>query len=99
MAIYAYKHKGPIRESVDDYLRSQTTQMGTQGCYEVCRTITPLGKALSDLKVQVTRPEDIPLLGIKFGSQDIQRFFYWNVMKCCWIDDYDFITDAMINFD
>jgi SAM-dependent methyltransferase len=99
MAIYAYRRKGPIREFVDDYLRSHTTEMGTQECYEFCQTITLLGKALSDLKVQVVIPEDIPLLDITIGSQDVQRFFYWNVMKCFWNDDFDFTTNTIVNFD
>ena len=34
-----------------------------------------------------TSPEDIPLLGIKAGHQDVQRFIYWNVFKCYWNDD------------
>jgi SAM-dependent methyltransferase/uncharacterized protein YbaR (Trm112 family) len=99
MAVYAYKRKGPVREFVDDYLRSHTTQMKAEECYEVCRAITLLGKALSDLKVQVTIPADIPLLDIKRGSEDVQRFFYWNVMKCFWNDSYDLDTNTMINFD
>lgn len=99
LAIYVYKKKGPIREFTDDFLRSRTTQMTPEECYQFCRAVTLLGKALSDLKDEVYLPEDIPLLGIKAGPQDVQRFFYWNVMKCFWNDDYDFKTNAVINFD
>jgi len=99
IAVYVYKRKGPIREFTDDYLRKHVTQMMAEECYEFCQAVTLLGKALSDLKAMVDVPADIPLLGIKSGPQDVQRFFYWNVMKCFWNDGYDFETNAVINFD
>jgi SAM-dependent methyltransferase len=99
LALYVYNRKGPIREFTDDYLRSHCMQMTAEECYQFCKAITLLGKALSNLKAEVVIPDDIPLLGIKAGQQDIQRFFYWNVMKCFWNDDYDFMTNAIINFD
>ncbi len=99
MAIYVYKKKGPIREFTDDYLRKHTTQMTAQECYKFCEAITRLGKALSALKAEVQIPTDMPLLDVKAGTEDIQRFFYWNVMKCFWNEDYDFTTNTVINFD
>lgn len=99
LALYVYKRKSPIREFTDDFLRSFTTQMTPEDCYEFCKTLTYLGKALSELKAEVVIPNDIPLLGIKAGRQDVQRFFYWNVMKCFWNGDYDFTTNVIINFD
>ena len=99
LALYVYKRKSPIREFTDDYLRNYTTKMSAEECYQFCQGVTLLGKALSDLKAEVFVPQDIPLLGIKSGRQDVQRFFYWNVMKCFWNEDYDFITNVVINFD
>jgi SAM-dependent methyltransferase/uncharacterized protein YbaR (Trm112 family) len=99
MAIYVYKRKGPIREFTDDYLRRHTTQMAAEECYEFCRAITLLGKALSELNTEIQIPTDIPLLGVKAGTEDVQRFFYWNVMKCFWNDEYDLATNVTINFD
>jgi len=99
MAVYVYRRKGPIREFTDDYLRAHTTKMTAQECYELCQSITLLGKALSELKTEMEVPADIPLLGIQAGPQDVQRFFYWNVMKCFWNDQYDFTTNVVINFD
>jgi SAM-dependent methyltransferase len=99
LALYVYKRKSPIREFTDDYLRNYTTKMTAEECYEFCRGVTLLGKALSGLKAEVFIPQDIPLLEIKSGRQDVQRFFYWNVMKCFWNDDYDFTTNVVINFD
>lgn len=99
MALYVYKQKGPIREFTDDYVRGFTTQMTAQECYELCRAFTLFGKSLSDLKAKVHIPADIPLLHIEAGTHDVQRFFYWNVMKCFWNDEYDFETNTIINFD
>jgi SAM-dependent methyltransferase len=99
MALYVYRRKGPIREFADDYLRRYTTEMEAKDCYEFCKAVTLLGKALSDLKTQVEIPADIPLLDLTAGSEDVQRFFYWNVLKCFWNDDYDLVTNTVINFD
>ncbi len=43
--------------------------------------------------------EDIPVLGIYKGKTDLQRFIHWNVMKCFWNDEFDFLTNNIINFD
>jgi len=79
MAVYVYSRKSPIREFTDDYLRSQTTGMSAEQCYEFCKSITLLGKALSELNAEVVVPEDIELLGIEAGTHDVQRLFYWSV--------------------
>ena len=73
--------------------------MPAEECYELCRQITLLGKALSDVKVDVVIPEEIPLLEIPAGADDVQRFVYWNVLKCFWNEDYDFETNVIVNFD
>lgn len=99
IAIYVYRVKGPIREFVDDYVRERTTKMSAEECYAFCRSVTELGRALSGLHADVDVPEPIPLLQIEAGAQDVQRFVYWNVMKCFWNDDYDFETNVVINFD
>jgi hypothetical protein len=57
-----------------------------------------LGKTLSDLEVSFECP-DIPLLGIKGGIYDIQRFIYWNFLKCFWKGDWGFELSKSTNFD
>jgi SAM-dependent methyltransferase len=99
ICFYVYKKKGPIREFCDDHIRAQTVNMSPEECYRVSEAITKLGKALSDLKVTVDVPEDIPLLGIQAGKQDIQRFIYWNVFKCYWNDTMDWDSNVITNFD
>ena len=96
---YTYKIKAPIREFADTFIREKTTKMNYDDCYEFSRKITLLGKALSELKSIVDIPEDIPLLGIKKGKIDVQRFIYWHIMKCFWNEDHGMEASIMTNFD
>jgi SAM-dependent methyltransferase len=99
VAIYVYRQKGPIREFADDFIRERTTRMSAEDCYAFCRSVTELGRALTNVRAEVDVPEPIPMLAIEAGPQDVQRFVYWNVMKCFWNDDYDFETNVIVNFD
>lgn len=99
IAVYVYRKKGPIREFCDDYIRSYTTKLSPQECYEFSEALTKLGKSLSELNVEINIPKDIPILEIKAGNYDLQRFVYWDVFKCFWNSDFDFETNVMINFD
>ncbi len=60
--------------------------------------LTELGRRLSALKVDIDVPE-IPELGIKGGRYDIQRFIYWNFLKCFWNADLGTETSVLTNFD
>ena len=99
IAAYVYKKKGPVREFCDDFLRSRYTAASAEECYTFARAMTRLGKALSELQVEVDIPDDIPALGLKAGRQDLQRFLYWHVFKCYWNEALDFETNVMTNFD
>lgn len=99
VAFYVYRVKAPAREFCDDHLRAATTRMSAEECYQVSESITKLGKALADLHVTVDVPEDIPLLGIKKGPIDVQRFVYWYMFKCYWNETMDFDTNVITNFD
>lgn len=99
IAVYVYKKKGPVREFCDDYIRRATVGMSPEECLKTCEAITRFGKALSDLRVEIEVPEDIPVLEIKAGKYDMQRFIYWNVFKCYWNDQLDWETNVITNFD
>ena len=99
ISIYVYNKKGPIREYVDDHIRERTTKMSEKECLEFSENIALLGRALSKLKKKITIPKDIPLLKINAGTYDIQRFFYWNFVKCFWADDNDFHRSVGVNYD
>lgn len=99
IAIYVYNRKGPIREFADDFIREHATKMSVEECWELCRQLTLLGKALTEVRAEVDVPEDVPLLGIKAGREDVQRFLYWNVLKCFWNEEWDFELNVVVNFD
>jgi SAM-dependent methyltransferase len=99
IAFYVYRRKGPVREFCDDYIRERTVHMSPEECYKVSEAITKFGKALSDMKITIDVPEDIPILGIKAGQQDLQRFIYWNMFKCYWNDTMDWDSNVITNFD
>jgi len=98
IAIYVYRRKGPIREFVDDYLRDRTTAMSAEECFRFSEQVTELGRSLSALDASIHVPA-IPLLEVEDGEDDVQRFIYWNVIKCFWNDEYDFAMNAVVNFD
>jgi uncharacterized protein YbaR (Trm112 family) len=99
IAFYVYKVKAAIRELADDFIRSHTTKMTPDDCMEFSEQLTALGKALAELKVTVDIPVDIPLLGIEKGEFDIQRWIYWNFLKCYWNETIDWKSNAITNFD
>lgn len=99
IGVYVYKKKGPIREFSDDYIRQFTVGMPVDECLRICEAITKLGRSLADLKVTVDVPDDISVLGIKSGRYDLQRFIYWNVLKCYWNETMDWDSNVITNFD
>jgi SAM-dependent methyltransferase/uncharacterized protein YbaR (Trm112 family) len=98
-AFYLYKVKTPIHEFTDDYLRDKITKMSPEDAWEASANVTRLGKALSDLQVVFDLPNDIPELGIKAGRYNLQRFMYYNFIKCFWNDNMTFEENNVVNFD
>ncbi len=97
--LYIYKKKSPLREFTDDFLREYISTLSPEKAWEEAVRLTKLGKYLSGLKLTLNIPEDIPLLGFKKGRVDLQRFFYWHILKCFWNEKMDFDYNVMINFD
>ena len=99
ISIYIYKKKGPIREFTDDYIRESSTNMTEKKCIELSKELAHLGKNLAKIKKKIKIPKDIPVLKIKAGTYDIQRFIYWNFIKCWWSEDVSFEQSVATNFD
>ncbi len=97
-ACYFYAKKALPRELLDDYFRTQCTKMERQDLWAMAEQLTELGKRLSALDVAFDCP-DIPALGIKGGRYDIQRFIYWNFLKCFWNEQLGKETSVVTNFD
>ena len=99
ISIYVYNKKAPMREFADDYIREHTTKMSPKECIEFSKDMTYLGKDLSELKKKIRIKRDIPVLGIKAGTYDVQRFIYWYFLKCFWAEDGNFERSVGVNFD
>jgi len=99
ISIYVYNKKSPMREYADDYIRERTVKMSKKECIKFSKDMAELGRSLSKLKKKITIPRDIPILGIKKGSFDVQRFIYWNFLKCFWAEDGNFERSVGVNFD
>lgn len=97
-ACYVYSKKALPRELVDDYFRKATHTIPNDKMWEFSEQLTELGKRLSALNVSFESP-DIPMLGIKGGTYDIQRFIYWNFLKCFWKEDWGFDLSKSTNYD
>ncbi|HEY2720480.1 MAG TPA: class I SAM-dependent methyltransferase, partial [Chitinophagaceae bacterium] len=97
-ACYVYSKKALPRELIDDYFRKATHDISHEEMWKFSEQLTELGKRLSELNVSFESP-DIPLLGIKGGEYDIQRFIYWNFLKCFWKEDWGFELSKSTNFD
>jgi SAM-dependent methyltransferase len=97
-ACYVYSKKALPRELIDDYFRKATHEIPNDKMWEFSTQLTELGKKLSDLNVSFDCP-DIPMLGIKGGNYDVQRFIYWNFLKCFWKEDWGFDLSRSTNYD
>lgn len=97
-ACYFYAKKALPRELLDDYFRVHCKAVTSEQLWEMSEQLTELGKRLSELNVSFDAPE-IPLLGIKGGRIDIQRFIYWNFLKCFWNKELGRDTSLATNFD
>ena len=97
-ACYVYSKKALPRELVDDYFRKATHDIPNDKMWEFSQQLTELGKRLSELNISFECP-DIPLLNIKGGEYDVQRFIYWNFLKCFWKEDWGFDLSKSTNYD
>lgn len=98
VACYFYAKKALPRELLDDYFRIKCKTMANSELWSMSEQLTELGKRLSALDVSFEAP-DIPELGIKGGTYDIQRFIYWNFLKCFWSAELGQETSVSTNFD
>ena len=98
IACYFYAKKALPRELLDDYFRSACSHMSREELWEMSEQLTELGRRLSGLNVTIESPS-IPALGIKGGKQDIQRFIYWNFLKCFWNEELGRETSHVTNYD
>lgn len=96
---YVYRRKGPLREFADDYVRSKLQTMPPQQAWEAMEPLTELGIALGQLNAEINIPRPIDLLGIPAGRINVQRLFYWHVVKAFYRPELSFDEMNHINYD
>ena len=96
---YVYKKKSPIREFSDDYIREKISDLSPEQSLKKMESLTKFGKNLSKQNITIKISEDLPLLGIKKGEYDLQRFIYNHFFKCFWNDEWGFDYSNIVNFD
>ena len=96
---YVYRTKGPVREFTDDYIRDKLQSMTPEQGWAAMIPLTKLGKALGELDIEIDIPERIDLLGVPAGRINIQRFFYWHVLKSFYRPEMSLDEMNHLNFD
>jgi SAM-dependent methyltransferase len=96
---YVYRKKGPIREFTDDFIRDKLGRMTPEQGWEAMIPLTKLGKILGELNIEIEIPESIELLDIPAGRIDLQRLFYWHVLKAYYRPEMSLEEMNHLNFD
>lgn len=96
---YVYRKKAVIREFTDDHIRDQLKSLSDEQAWEELKSLTKLGITLGELNAEIEVEEPIPMLGIKAGKLDLQRFFYWNICKTYYRPEFAMEEMNHINFD
>jgi arsenite methyltransferase len=96
---YVYSRKGPIREFTDDLVRQHLAPLSDEEAWEALKPLTRLGIALGSLGVEVDVPEEVGFLGIPAGRIDVQRLFYYSVIKAYYRPELSFDEMHHVNFD
>lgn len=99
IGIYIYNKKPFIRELVDVSLRGVTTKMSYRKCLEFSEQMTMLGEALKNIHSPLIISKDIPLLGIKKGKYNLQKFVYDHFIKCWYNPFQDKKYADLVNLD
>ncbi len=95
---YVYARKALPRELLDAHFRDYSKTLSSDQLWALSEQLTRLGRTLAELEIEIDIP-DMPALGIKGGRTDLQRFLYWNFIKCFWNPEHGFDGSRMVNFD
>ena len=96
---YVYRKKGPVREYTDDYIRDKLQNMTPEEGWKAMEPLSELGKILGDLNIEIDIKNKIDLLDIPAGKINLQRFFYWHVLKAFYRPEMTLDEMNHINFD
>lgn len=96
---YVYAKKAAIREFTDDHIREYLSSLSDEEAWKALEPLTKFGKSLGEMNAEITVPEDLPYLGIKSGTYNLQRFFYWHICKLFYRPELSLDEMNHINFD
>jgi SAM-dependent methyltransferase len=99
VVVYVYVRKPPIREFVDDYLRAQISDLPPEDAWRRMEALTRFARSLAAVRGELVIEEDVPELGFRTGTYDVQRFVYYHLFKCFWNDALGFDDNVHVNFD
>jgi ubiquinone/menaquinone biosynthesis C-methylase UbiE len=98
LTCYVYRRKAMPRELLDEHFRTHCKTMSHDELMALSRQLTELGRMLDKADVVLDFPA-IPALGIEGGRQNIQRFLYWNFLKCFWNEELGEEVSVLTNLD
>jgi arsenite methyltransferase len=96
---YVYRKKGPVREFTDDYIRDKLQVMTPEEGWAAMEPLSELGRILGELNIEIDIKRPIDLLDIPAGKINLQRFFYWHVLKAFYRPEMTLDEMNHINFD
>ena len=99
LVTWIYKKQPPLREFTDGFISKAISSMPPEEALKAVEPLTKLGCALGDLNQEIEIPEDIPILGIPAGKHDLQRLFYYYVVKLFYNPDLPFTRANLANFN
>ena len=96
---YVYVKKAPLREYADDYVREQIAHLPPDEAWRHMEALTSFSRSLAAITQELIIDEDVPDLGFRKGTYNVQRFIYYNLFKCFWNDALSFEDNVHVNFD
>ena len=99
LTCYVYRRKALPRELLDEHFREYAKRLDHATLMQLSEQLTALGKLLSEAYPEPLEFPAIPALGIEGGQMTVQRFIYWNMLKCYWNPDAGQQGSVMTNFD
>lgn len=98
LSVYVYRKKALPRELLDDHFRELSRSLTDSQLMDLSGQLTQLGRLLSGIDEELDFPA-VPLLGIEGGKMSVQRFLYWNFLKCFWNEELGENTSTLANYD
>jgi SAM-dependent methyltransferase len=98
LTCYVYRKKALPRELLDEHFREYCKSLSHEDLMALSRQLTDLGRLLDGIRGEFEFPS-IPALNIEGGRMSVQRFLYWNFIKCFWNEEMGHELSVLTNYD